>query len=222
MVSSRKEGRLPRDGWETDLSSFTFLCTGNFISFVYIAFLIYIIQFRKQWCIYLKPPCSSFGLSSNTTAPEEPSLDPEGKGFPDMWLNYCGLVHSPPHDSNLGSVLFNAVNPVTGTIPRTFQELTKHLLTKWMKRQVPKEATKPRAHNRSRQDSLMSARQWWPGRREHKVLQLTFNKHGKADPMPRWLPRNLALLPTAMWSWANPSISEPSFNQLSNKRIQPD
>lgn len=23
---------------------------------------------------------------------------------------------------------------------------------------------------------------------EHKVLQLTFNKHGKADPMPRWLP----------------------------------
>lgn len=36
--------------------------------------------------------------------------------------------------TNLGSVLFNAANPVTGTMPGTFQEFTKCLLTKLMKR----------------------------------------------------------------------------------------
>lgn len=128
--------------------------------------LLKIIQLRKQWYFYPKHcsyPCAHPSVSAQTWLHQGGGLlwTPMAEASQHM-SQLLWTSPQPPHNSNLESALFNALYPVTGTMPGTFQELTKCLLTELMKRQVLREATKPKAHNTSRQeDSLMSARQRW-------------------------------------------------------------
>lgn len=122
--------------------------------------LLKIIRLRKQWYLYPKHcsyPVLILQSQLKHGCTEGPSLDPDGRSLPthdSIAVDFStALLTTPMRD-----LPYYAIYPVTGTMPGTFQELTK-CLTKLMKTGSQRSYQSKGPYTSRQEDSLMSARQ---------------------------------------------------------------